>query len=124
MRAVYSPEPGVRTSAVVGRIPVRLVEKDGAVRFEVHAKPRAKKSAVLGPRGDAVEVSLAAPPVEGAANDELLRVLAKALGVARRQLALVRGETSRTKLVEVTGLPAEEVRRCLSGVRGVRGVPE
>jgi uncharacterized protein (TIGR00251 family) len=89
---------------------MKLVDKDGAVRIEIHAKPRAKKSRILGARGDALEVSLAAPPVDGAANDELVRTLADALGVPRRQVVLVRGESSRQKLVEVTGLSLEEVR--------------
>lgn len=89
---------------------MKLVDKDGAVRFEVHAKPRAKRSRVVGPRGDALEVSLAAPPVDGAANEELVRTLAEALGVPRRHVSLVRGDASRHKLVEVTGLSAEEVR--------------
>ena len=89
---------------------MKLVDKGSAVRFEVHAKPRAKKSRVLGPKGDALEVSLAAPPVDGAANEELVRTLADALGVPKRQVSLVRGEGSRQKLVEVTGLSVEEVR--------------
>jgi uncharacterized protein len=88
---------------------VKLLEKDGAVRFEVHAKPRAKKSKVVGERGDAVEIALAAPPVDGAANDELVRFVGQVLGVPKRNVDLVRGETSREKLVAVTGLTAAEV---------------
>jgi hypothetical protein len=91
-----------------------LKVKDGAVRFEVHAKPRAKKSKVLGVRGEALEISLAAPPVEGAANAELIKTLARALGVPKRHVVLVRGESSRAKLVEVHGLTVEEVRDRLS----------
>jgi uncharacterized protein (TIGR00251 family) len=86
-----------------------LTQKDGAVRFEVHAKPRAKKSKVVGERGDAVEIALAAPPVEGAANEELVRFVAKVLGVRQRDIELVRGETSREKLLSVTGLAAAEI---------------
>lgn len=89
---------------------MKLVEKEGKVRLEVRAKPRASKTRILGPRGGALEVSLAAPPVDGAANDELVRALADALEVPRRQVALLRGESSRLKLVEVSGLSAEEVR--------------
>lgn len=88
---------------------MKLVEKDGAVRVEVHAKPRAKKSRIVGIRGDAVEVSLAAPPVDGAANEELVRTLADALEVPKRQVQFVRGESSRTKLIAVTGLSVDEV---------------
>lgn len=88
---------------------MKLVEKDGAVRFEVHAKPRAKKSKMVGERGDAVEIALAAPPVDGAANEELVRFVAKVLAVPRRDIELVRGDTSRTKLVAVRGLSAAEI---------------
>ena len=85
-----------------------------AVRFEVHAKPRAKKSAVVGVHGDALDVSIAAPPVDGAANDELVRFLAKAIGVPKSAVAVVRGESSRNKLVEVQGVAAEDVRARLA----------
>ncbi len=80
---------------------IKLSEKDGTLRFEVHAKPRAKKSRIVGPRGDALEVALAAPPVDGAANEELVRILAKALEIPRRNVQIVRGETSQKKLVAV-----------------------
>jgi uncharacterized protein (TIGR00251 family) len=92
---------------------MKLVDKDGAIRFEVHAKPRAKKSRLVGERGDALEIALAAPPVDGAANEELVRFVARLLGVPRRQVALVRGETSRDKLVAVTGLSLAELTALL-----------
>lgn len=88
---------------------MKLALKDGAVRFEVHAKPRAKKSKVVGERGDAVEIALAAPPVDGAANEELVRFVAKVLQVRQRDIELVRGETSREKLLSVVGLTVEEI---------------
>jgi uncharacterized protein (TIGR00251 family) len=86
---------------------VKLVEKDGAIRFEVHAKPRARKSRVLGAKGDTLEVSIAAPPADGEANAELLRVLADVLGVPRRQIRILRGHGATRKLVEVTGIQAD-----------------
>jgi uncharacterized protein (TIGR00251 family) len=92
---------------------MKLVDKDGAIRFEVHAKPRAKKSRLVGERGDALEIALAAPPVDGAANEELVRFVARLLGVPRRQVALVRGETSREKLVAVTGLSLAQLTALL-----------
>jgi hypothetical protein len=94
---------------------VRLVEtRDGGVRVEVRARPRARKSRLAGAREGALLVDLAAPPVDGAANAELVEVLAAALGVPRRDVTLVRGDTGRTKLVEVRGIAADEVRRRLS----------
>lgn len=88
---------------------MKLVEKDGAVRLEVHAKPRAKRSKVVGERGDAVEIAIAAPPVDGAANEELVRFVAKILGIRQRDIELVRGDSSREKLLAITGLAAEEI---------------
>lgn len=86
-----------------------VTEKDGTVRFAVHAKPRAKKSAIVGVSQGALEVALAAPPVDGAANDELVRFLSKALGLPKRGVTLLAGEGSRHKRIAVTGLAPEEV---------------
>lgn len=93
---------------------MKLVDIDGGVRFEVWAKPRAKKSRILGERGDAIEVSLAAQPVDGAANDELVRVLSAALDVPKRSVTIVRGGSSQRKLVEIAGVTADEARRRLA----------
>ena len=74
------------------------------MRIEVRAKPRAKQSRIVAVSGNKVDVSLAAPPVDGAANDELVRFLAEVLGLPKRSIRLVRGETSRTKLLEIDGI--------------------
>jgi uncharacterized protein (TIGR00251 family) len=97
---------------------MKLPENPDPVRFAVHAKPRAKKSQILGRKNDALEVSLAAPPADGEANAELVRVLAEALGVPKKQVTIARGASSRTKIVEVTGVTIEQVRSRLdpSGV--------
>jgi uncharacterized protein (TIGR00251 family) len=84
--------------------------KEGAVRFEVHARPRARKSAVTGIRLGALVVQLAAPPVEGAANLELLEMLAQMLGVPKRSLSIAVGASSRAKVVEVRGLAEDDIR--------------
>jgi len=65
---------------------------------------------VVGVEGGALKVRLSAPPVEGAANRALVKLLAKALGVARSRVEIVRGARSRNKLVRVAGLRAEELR--------------
>jgi uncharacterized protein (TIGR00251 family) len=90
------------------------VTREGAVRIEVQAKPRAKASRVAGVREGALVVQLAAPPVDGAANADLVETLASTLGVPRRDVTLVRGETARAKLVEVRGLGEDEVRARLA----------
>ncbi len=94
--------------------PVKLVvTHEGAVRVEILAKPRARSSRVTGVREGALVVQLAAPPVDGAANAELVETLARTLGIPRRDVVLIRGETARTKVVEVRGLAADEVRERL-----------
>jgi uncharacterized protein (TIGR00251 family) len=86
-----------------------VTTRAGTVRFEARARPGARSSGVCGVRDGAVVVRLRAPPVDGAANSELLAVLAEVLGVAKRDLVLVRGLSSRSKIVEVVRLPAGEV---------------
>ncbi len=86
--------------------------------FAVHAKPRAAKSRVVGVKDGALEVQLAAPPVDGAANAELVRLLAHVLGVPRRDVSLVRGEGSRHKQVGVAGLDEAELRARLEAAVG------
>ncbi len=69
--------------------------------------------------GISVDVALAAPPVDGAANDELVRVLSEVLGVPRSALSIVRGTSGRRKVVEVEGATAAEVIERLAAATGV-----
>ena len=78
-----------------------LREEAGALVLTVHVQPGARRSEVAGIHGDAIKVRLAAPPIEGRANDELVRFLAQAFAVAQRQVAIVRGGTSRRKVVRI-----------------------
>lgn len=88
---------------------MRRDHSEPTVRVSVRAKPRASKSRIVRAQGLELEVALAAPPVDGAANRALLEVLAAALSLRMSALCLVLGETSKNKVVEVTGLSAEEV---------------
>jgi uncharacterized protein (TIGR00251 family) len=83
---------------------------DGSIGLEVFVKPRSSKSRVAGARDGLVEVALAAPPVDGAANDELIRTLARVIGIGRSSLRIVAGERSRTKLLAITGVTVEVLR--------------
>ena len=95
----------------------------GGVLVDVHVIPRAGTSGVAGTRGGALLVRLNAPPVEGAANDELIELLAKALGVAKRAVTIVSGERSRRKRVRVEGIvvAVAEARLGVSGGGGGHG---
>ena len=79
------------------------------VTVKVHA--RARRSAVTGRLGEAWKLDLAAPPVEGKANDECVRYLAELMGVPRAHVRIVTGLTSRTKVVEIEGVTPEEFSR-------------
>jgi len=81
--------------------PLAVSVKGDTARFRVHARPRAKTSAIGQVRGGALDVSLAAPPVEGLANEELIRTLAEAIGVAKSRVRILHGASGREKLVEV-----------------------
>ena len=82
----------------------------GGVELWVRAKPRASRPGVGPIRGAALEVRIGAPPVEGAANAELVQVLAEALGVPRRALTLVHGEHGRNKRFHIAELTLAEAR--------------
>ena len=79
----------------------------------VHVAPRAGRTEIAGRHGDAIRVRVAAPPVDGAANDELTRFIAERLGVPRQAVAIVSGVTSRRKIVEIAGLETKAVAQAL-----------
>lgn len=81
---------------------------DGVV-IAVRVVPRSGRSGIAGTRGGALLVRLNAPPVEGAANDELIEVIADTLGLPRRAVTIVSGERSRSKRVRVAGVDADHV---------------
>jgi uncharacterized protein (TIGR00251 family) len=81
--------------------------------LRVHLTPRSARDEVLGLEDDVLRARVTAPPVQGRANEALLRLLVDALGVPRDSLRIVRGHRSREKLVAAEGLDAAEVRRRL-----------
>ncbi|HYV97136.1 MAG TPA: DUF167 domain-containing protein [Gemmatimonadaceae bacterium] len=93
-----------------------VTERDGNARFSVHVTPRAKRTAIDGLHGAALKLRVAAPPVDGAANAAVIALLAGTLGAPRRSVRIVAGETARTKVVEVTGITAADLRERLRDV--------
>ena len=79
------------------------------IAFQV--QPRAKRTEVVGWHDDAIKIRLRAPPVDGAANDELVRFLAKQTGVPRSAITIVSGRTSRKKRISLEGVTESEVLR-------------
>jgi uncharacterized protein len=93
---------------------VGMVEQRGPdVRLHVRVQPRASRSGVAGEHAGALKIRLAAPPVDGAANDELVRFLSRTLRIAASRVRVVSGAASRSKVVEITDADAAVVTRAL-----------
>ena len=89
---------------------IEASEKDGCLTFKVQVVPRASRSEIAGEHNGALRVRIAAPPVDGAANEELVRLLARAFGVKRNAVAITGGKTSKTKQVRIEGLSKSELQ--------------
>ncbi len=85
-------------------------ESENGITFAVKVLPRASRDAFAGVEGDSVRVRLNAPPVEGRANDALVRFIARELGVRRADVEILRGETARHKLVRVRGVSLAKLK--------------
>lgn len=91
-----------------------LRELEGAIELTLHVQPGAKRTEVVGLHGDALKVRLAALPVEGRANDSLVRFLGASFGVPLKQVIVLHGMASRRKLVRIER-PAVRVDRAWAG---------
>ena len=90
-------------------------DRAGAARFSVHLRPRASRSGILGVREGSLDVAVTALPSDGAANAELIKLLARALDVRRGDVAIVAGASSRAKLIEVKSMTPGVARARFSG---------
>lgn len=84
-----------------------------SARIRVRVTPRASRDGLVGWRDGVLRVRVAAPPVEGRANDTVARLLAKALGVPKSAVGIMSGAGAREKLVEVAGIEQDEALRRL-----------
>jgi uncharacterized protein (TIGR00251 family) len=81
--------------------------------LRIRLQPRATREAISGERGAAIVVRVTEPPVDGRANEALVRLIAKRARVAKSRVTIVRGARSRDKLVRVDGVDEAELRRAL-----------
>ncbi len=89
---------------------IKFSEQSGAIIFTVRVVPRASKSEIVGAHGGALKIRLAAPPVDGAANEELIKLLAKYFEVQRSAVEIVSGTTAKLKQVRIVGAKYEKLR--------------
>jgi uncharacterized protein (TIGR00251 family) len=99
---------------------MRITQDAGGIRFAVKVVPGASRDRVIGALGDALKISVRKPPEGGAANAAVVEVLAKALGVPRASVQIVRGYTSPRKEIHVTGISEAHARACLILLPGGR----
>ena len=92
---------------------IRMEQRATAVRLSVRVQPRASRTEVVGEHDGALKVRLAAPPVEGEANRELVRFLGKLLGVAPSRVTVVSGATGKSKVVEIEAVTVADVECAL-----------
>ena len=88
-------------------IPLR--ETENGVIFRIRVVPRASRREPAGIQNDALKLRITAPPVDGKANEECIRLIAEILGVKKAQVAIISGHASRTKTVAVDGVKATEI---------------
>ena len=91
-----------------------LATADDGVRLRVRVQPRASRSEIAGVHGDELRIRLQAPPVDGAANEALVRFLADALGAPRSAVEIVSGLASRSKTVVIRGVAEADAARRLA----------
>lgn len=87
---------------------IDLTEKNGALVFGVRVTARAAKSEIVGALGGALKIRIASPPVDGAANAELIKLLAKVFNVSKSEVEIVGGQTSKSKQIKIMNLTAEK----------------
>jgi uncharacterized protein (TIGR00251 family) len=92
---------------------INYSEKNGSVTFKVRVVPRASRSEVVGEHDGALRVRIAAPPVDGAANEELVRLLAHTLRVSHNDIAITAGRSAKLKIVRIAGLDPSAFRTLL-----------
>jgi hypothetical protein len=89
---------------------IPISETDAGVTFAIRVHPRARKAGITGELGDALKVSLTAPPVEGRANDACIEFFAKVLKLPRTSITIASGGGGRNKVIRVAGVTAQYVR--------------
>ena len=87
-------------------------QPDGVLLW-VKVQPRASRNEIGEPLGDELRIKVTAPPVDSAANEAVVRLLTKTLGVGSSSVKLVRGQTSRHKVFKVRGLEPEQMAKML-----------
>jgi uncharacterized protein len=97
----------------VAELVINVTEKDDSIIFRVRVVPRAARSEIVGEHDGALKIRIASPPVDGAANAELIKFLAKTFGLTKAQVEIVGGQTSKSKQIKISNLKGENLKAVL-----------
>ena len=92
---------------------IHYSEKDGGLTFSVRIVPRASRTEIAGEYNGALRIRIAAPPVEGAANRELIRLLAKLFKLPQNAVEIVSGAASKSKIVHIAGADSARLEKLI-----------
>jgi uncharacterized protein (TIGR00251 family) len=93
---------------------IPILESGGSISFAVKVHPRAHKNEITGIVGDVLKLAVTAPPVEGKANQAVIEFFADFFAIPRSSVSIASGETSRNKVVRVSGVSTQRVREWLA----------
>jgi hypothetical protein len=86
-----------------------IKEDEHGVSFCIRVQPKSSKNEILGIVGEEMKIKLTAPPVEGEANKECIKFLARELGISKSSIRIIGGERSRNKVLRITGITKKEI---------------
>ena len=92
---------------------LKLIEKDGAVTIRIKVQPRAPRTEIVGEHDGAIKLRVAAPPIDGRANEECRRFLAKLFEVSATSVEIISGDSSRDKVIRISNISARRVLEAL-----------
>jgi len=101
---LFAGKSGTRAGGSQRSDMMNISEKDGSVRFAVRVIPRASKSEIVGEHDGALKIRICSPPVDGAANAEMVRLFAKYFGVSKSDIEIVSGETTKNKRIKIANV--------------------
>lgn len=88
---------------------LQITQVTGGVRLELRVQPRSSRNQIVGEQDGVLKIKLMAPPVDGEANTALIEFIAGYLHLPRKNIKLIKGESSRHKIVEIMGISSEEL---------------
>ncbi|MBI3584957.1 MAG: YggU family protein [Nitrospinae bacterium] len=92
---------------------LKIREAENYVTFSVRVQPRSSRNEICGIYGDAIKIKLTSPPVEGEANEGLIKFLAGILKISKGQIEIISGQKSKSKLIKIRGIKKERIEECL-----------